>query len=528
MRALASVFLSLSLTALCLVLEARHVAGQGSRPQRGQREIDSMVALFYRRQDGPAAWISSGRPSANATSLVASLLEAGKDGLESRDYGAQSLARDLESVNPFDSPGPIDSMLTRAFFEFARDLSLGRVRPKTVNRSWRETAKAIDFVHLLEGSLASGEIRQTLERLAPAHAGYRKLREGLAYYRGLDSAGGWPIIPAGAAIRPADEDWRLPTIRRRLALENFEGGPPDSAEVYDAELEAQVRKYQERRGLTVDGIIGPATVASLNVGPAERVRQIVINLERWRWLPRALERPYVMVNTAGFLVDYVPEDGNGLTSRVIVGRRDWPTPIVSSTITAVVFRPSWSVPHSIAGKELLPLIRANPGYLRQQGFRVFKGKQEVNPAAVVWTSISRRSLSYRFVQKPGPYNPLGGAKLQFATDFGVYLHDTPSRALFELYPRRLSHGCVRVERIAELVARLLPGWSLDSVLTEMQHREEHRVPLAADVPVHLVYWTAWVDGEGVQFRDDGYGWDSPMQAGRSETASASPVPSYQR
>lgn len=520
--------LSLSLAALCLVLRAPPTVGQELRPHDGQRQVDSMVALFYRRQNGHPVWIQSGRPSADATSLVSSLLEAGKDGLESSDYGAQSLARDLESVRPLASWGLIDSTLTRAFFEFARDLSLGRVRPETGNRSWRGSAKTVDFVQMVEASLASGEIRQTLERLAPTHAGYRKLREALAHYRGLVSAGGWPGIPAGPAIQPGDEDWRLPTLRRRLSMENFDAGRLDSAEFYDVELETQVRKYQELRGLTVDGIIGPATVASLNVGPAARVRQIIVNLERWRWLPRALERPYVMVNTAGFLVDYVADDTSGLTSRVIVGRKDWPTPIVSSAITAVVFRPSWSVPHSIAGKELLPLIRANPGYLREQGFRVFKGKQEVNPAAVEWRSIGRRSLSYRFVQKPGPLNPLGGVKLQFDSDFGVYLHDTPSRSLFELYPRRLSHGCVRVERVTELVARLLPGWSLDSVLTEMQQGEEHRVPLPAAVPVHLVYWTAWVDAAGVQFRDDGYGWDSLIQPGVAESPCATPVPSYQR
>lgn len=506
----------LAILALPVTLQAHQDVGVVAiSPGRHPRavEMDSMLAAFYRRRWGRPAWVDSGRISAQAAELVAVLARAEEDGLEPGDYGLPGLAILLQS-EPVLELTRIDSLLTRGYLTFAAELTGGRVRPETVRGSWQGTRKSRDLVQLLEASLAAGAVGKSLRQLIPRHPGYQALRQALGRYRRLVSLDEWPVIPAGPAIRRGEADQRIPAIRRRLALECDVAPRLDSVvDTYDSALEEAIREYQETRGLEADGIIGAATIASLNVSPKSRVRQIIMNLERWRWLPERLEYPYVMINTGGFLLDYVDGDSGSFSSRVIVGRKDWQTPIVSSRITEVVFRPTWSVPTSIAAKELLPLIKRNPSYLRQQGIRVFKGGTEINPGAVAWQSIHRSALPYRFVQDPGPENPLGGVKFIFRSPFGVYVHDTPGRFLFTAPVRRFSHGCVRAERAAELALRLLPGWSGDAVLEAMSSGPERRVELFRDVPIHLVHWTAWVDEAGVvQFRDDGYGWDARLRA----------------
>jgi len=331
-------------------------------------------------------------------------------------------------------------------------------------------------------------------------------------------------VPAGSALEPGARSKLVAILRRRLAVEWYAAAADSDADRFDGPLEAAVREFQERHGLSPDGRVGPATRNAMNVSAGARARQIALNMERWRWLPRYLGDRYLVVNSAAFTLEIVDGGQSVLSMRAIVGRRDWPTPIVSSRVTHMIFRPAWYIPRKIAARELLPLVQRHRGYLAREGIRVLAdsaaGGRLIDPAEIDWSAVNESTFTYHLVQEPGPTNPLGGVKLVFWTPFGVFIHDTPARPLFTERFRALSHGCVRVEQAADLATYLVPDWPVDSIEAAMTAGRERIVRLHAAIPVHLVYFTAWSDGEGkVQLRDDVYGWDR-----RLAQALASPVP----
>ena len=241
-----------------------------------------------------------------------------------------------------------------------------------------------------------------------------------------------------------------------------------------------MRAFQRRHGLEEDGVAGPATLAELNQRAEDHVRQIEVNLERWRWLPRDLGRRHVRVNIAAFRLDAVEDGRTALDMRVIVGKPYTRTPMFGSAMDAVIFNPSWYVPTSIAVHEILPKARKDPSYLRRGGYEVLSGS--------------------RIRQRPGPQNALGRIKFVFPNRFNVYLHDTPARTLFGRTVRTFSHGCIRIEKPADLAVWVLggddPRWTAEAVRAGVEAGRERRVALHEKVPVHVAYWTAWADERG--------------------------------
>lgn len=477
--------------------------------------LDSMVARFYEQRGRRLAWSDSGVVSQEAAVLRRALTRAADDGLDPLDYPTAAIDSLLRGEL---SPGRVwclDSLLTLGFFQYASDVSRGRISPGAVDSLWRATPHAIDFVRLLERAVDSGQVAALLSSLSPPQPGYLALRRALARYRAVAANRGWPSVPAGPPLEPGGSGDRVLILRRRLTVEGYMASADSDAERFDPVLETAVREFQERHGLTADGIVGAVTRRALNVSPANRVQQITLNLERWRWLPRSLGARYVVVNSAAFALDVVDGGQRVLSMRAIVGRPDWPTPIVSSRVTDLTFRPIWFVPRAIAARELLPLVRRDHDYLAREGIRVFgdsaTGGVELDPTTIDWTTVTESTLTYQLAQEPGPDNPLGGVKLVFRTPFDVFIHDTPARPLFSERLRAFSHGCVRVEQAVDLATYLLPDWSVDSIQAAMTVGHERRVRLPVSIAVHLVYFTAWTDDEGeMQFRDDGYGWDAQL------------------
>ena len=455
-----------------------------------QSPIDSAVGRFYdaRWLDPAPAWVQRYGITRQATALLDVVAHADRDGLDPADYVTPTLESLLHRDLTFDDAWRLDTLLTRTFFLYARDVSYGRVEPALVDSQWTRSARSTDLANLLEMALDAEQVAPVLRDLAPSESGYVALRDALGRYRASAQHGDWP-----------------------MAL-----GPRLAAEGYDttAGVAAALRRFQELHGLEPDGILGPATQAQLRISAATRARTIALNLERWRWLPRSLGDRYILVNSAAFSLQLVEHDTVTLTMRAIVGRTDWPTPVVSSTATDLVFRPLWKVPRTIAVQELLPIVQKDPGYLARSGFRVFSDSsaaREVDPNTIDWGAVTQSSFAYQFVQEPGRENPLGGVKLVFWTPFSVFIHDTPARPLFSERWRTFSHGCVRVEGAAALAARLLEVWPDDSVRAAMATGRQRWVRLPEPIPVHLVYWTAWATDDGlVAFTDDPYKWDAEL------------------
>jgi murein L,D-transpeptidase YcbB/YkuD len=333
------------------------------------------------------------------------------------------------------------------------------------------------------------------------------LQVALARYREIAAAGGWVRIPEEARFQRGTSDSAVLVLRSRLRAEGYPlDFPSPGAERYDSVVERVVRRFQELHGLPADGVVGRATIKALNVTAAGRAAQIAANLVRERTGTALTTGRSIVVNVPAFTLEVVEDGRSRFTLRTIVGRSDWPTPLFHSIVTELVFGPSWVIPHSITVREILPEVRKDPGYFKRTGTRVFQqGKGEVDPTAVDWAGTSPRGFPYRFVQDPGPLNPLGGVKLVFRSAYQVFAHDTPARSLFARSRRTLSHGCIRVEHIERLLGYLLPAWPADSIQEMMRQGRDTRIALADSVPIHVVYRTAWLDPDGlVAFRDDVY------------------------
>ncbi|HET9481238.1 MAG TPA: L,D-transpeptidase family protein, partial [Candidatus Polarisedimenticolia bacterium] len=361
------------------------------------------------------------------------------------------------------------------------------------------------------------------------HAGYARLREALSRLRKAEAAGGWPAIPEGPALAPGSRGPRVQILRRRLAelpgVEDPDAGVTAAArDRFDAELAQSVRRFQERHGLEPDGRIGPTTLAALNAPVGWWIRQIELNLERWRWIPRGLGDPHVFVNIPGFDIQLEQSGATVWRARIVVGKAFTPTPVFSDRIVAIVVNPPWNVPESIARGEYLPELRDDPETFRSRGLRLLEGTGEdardVDPASVDWHALDEGRFPYRLRQDPGPDNALGRLKFHLTNEFSIYLHDTPARSLFGRSDRDLSHGCIRVERPLELAAMILGEASQDMLSEALEGTEERHLPVKPPVPIHILYLTAWVDEtDTLLFAPDVYGFDGPQRTALDRAAS---------
>lgn len=355
--------------------------------------------------------------------------------------------------------------------------------------------------------------------LTSSLAGYERLRQALGHYRSLAAAGGWAHLPDGPTLRVGDWSAAVPPLRRRLLREGVEPVADAGSEQFDADVEDAVRRFQARHGLQVDGAVGPRTRAALNVSAAQRVDQLIANLERRRWLGDAPGRRQVRVNAAAFTLDAIEGDAVALHMRVVVGRPYRPTPEFSDRIRYLVLNPYWEVPTRLAVQDKLPEIKRDPGYLASEHLRVLSGwgpdARELDPAQIDWQRL-RGHVPYRLRQDPGPWNALGRIKFMFPNAYDVYLHDTPSRGLFAHAERSFSSGCIRVEQALALADWLLqddPQWTPAALREAIDSGRMRTVNLRTPVPVYLLYWTAWVGSDGrVQFRRDLYERDAALAA----------------
>lgn len=485
------------------------------------------LPLVYGERGFSPIWFSGDQLSAGTGRFLRSLREGDVEGLRPEDYHLATIdsLRGASPDNEEEELGrrvDLELLLSDAFLVYGSHLLQGRVNPVSINPEWLANRRNADMGRVLTEAVATGDFQGALEALLPRQAGYGRLKEALARFRDLAASGGWGSIPEGATFREGESDPRVPALRARLLVA---GDLPDTATegpwegsdslLFDPVLGDAVRGFQRRHGLDADGAVGAATLAALNVPVQERIRQLEVNLERWRWLPEDLGRRHILVNIAGFSVSVVEGEETVLDMRAIVGRQYRETPVFSSRMTYLVLSPYWHVPPTIAAVDKLPEIRKDPGYLAAQRMTLLDAftNLPVDPTGVDWSVMTGAEFNrtYRIRQDPGPNNALGDVKFMFPNPHNVYLHDTPTRELFARTERNFSSGCIRIEKPMELARYLLQGdprWDGDELRAVINRRVETTVTLRDPVPVHLLYWTAWVGEDGqLNFRRDLYGRD---------------------
>lgn len=493
----------------------------------GGEPVYARMALpeFYRRRLYHPAWSWRGQSTVAVTDLLTQIREAAAEGLVPEHYHLPAIEALLAQL-AWKQPGgrqsaallaDLDLLLTDAFLALGSHFLGGRIDPATIDPEWHARSRRGDPVQVLEHALRTGSVGAALRGLLPPQPEYAGLRRALVDYRLLAAAGGWPTVPEGRKLRRGDVGARVSALRSRLAVtgEVAEG----TGGIFDRTLEEGVRRFQLRHGLEDDGVVGRATLAALNVPASERVRQIEVNLERWRWLPQNLGERFVLVNIADFTLTLIDQGEAVMDMRVVVGRPIRHTPVFSDRITYLVLNPSWQVPDMIAVKDILPQMRQDGSYLEKMGIKVFQGwgakAREIDPGAIDWQRMTPENFPYRLRQEPGPLNALGRIKFMLPNDHDIYLHDTPARELFRKEERTFSSGCIRIEKPLELAEYLLQGTSVGNrpALEAALIRDRNTaIALPKPIPVHLLYWTSWVDRQGkVHFRHDIYGRDETLR-----------------
>ncbi|HEX9630972.1 MAG TPA: L,D-transpeptidase family protein [Gemmatimonadales bacterium] len=505
-------------------------AGVVTELRAGGEAVYESVALpgFYVRRLYRPAWSDERGPTRLADDLVRALRGADREGLRPDDYHLAAIDTLLAAVRADARSGGVivpdrwaelDLLLTDAFLVYGSHLLAGRVNHETLQPEWVANRRGADFAAVLEAALGSGDVVVTLATLAPPQRGFRRLREALARYREVVATGGWPAIPPGPTLKGGDRGPPVTALRERLRFEDdLRPAAQQDAHLFDEELEQALKRFQRRHGLAADGVVNAATRAELNVPVERRAAQLELNLERWRWLPEDLGRRHIIVNIAAFTLDVVEAAAVVKTMRVVVGRPYRRTPVFSDTMRYLVLNPSWQVPRSLAVQDLLPRIKRDPSYLAGHKVRVFQGwgpeAREVDPATVAWSAITPAGFPFRLAQDPGPLNALGRIKFMFLNRFNVYLHDTPARELFDETERDFSSGCIRVEQAIDLAEYLLRRdgqWGRETIVRALGEVVDRTVPLPEPMPIHLLYWTAWADGDGtIHFRRDIYDRDAPL------------------
>lgn len=466
---------------------------------------------FYAAHAFTALWCDATGLLPRAAQLADALRAASLEGLQLTVAQHRALARMAAPVDAT-SCAEADLLLTQAFHELALRLGRGQLVPTTIDPLWHYALPEVDTVALLEAVAAGADVQPALRATAPRSDAYAGLVELLARYRAIAAAGGWPRIESkGASLRLGDDSEEVPVLRRRLLVTGDLAEGDGDATLFDEALEAAVRQFQQRHGLGDDGVVGRKTRLALSVPVEQRIAQILLNLERWRWLPRSLGARYVWVNTADFSLSLHENDRVSGTMRVIVGREERETPAFSEPMTHLVVNPSWSVPNKIAVEDLLPKQLHDPGYVARKRIRVLSSWSanavELDPYMVDWSAYRNvKYLPFKFEQASGPDNSLGRVKFLMPNPYSVYLHDTPSRNLFSRTTRAFSSGCIRVEDPVSLAQFALGAdWAGRSVEDMIAAGKTQYVRLPEPLPVYLVYLTGWRDDEGrAQFRDDIY------------------------
>jgi murein L,D-transpeptidase YcbB/YkuD len=485
----------------------------GAKPAKIDDEQWSHTRALYKAWGDNPLWLSSdGLHETRTKAITDAILLANTDGMRMEDYPIGPLAQAIATLKQTRTPtadqlATADVLLTASYVALGEDLMTGQIDPKTVAQSWHVNPEEENVDSALVRNLRYEQLDRALATLRPTDDDYAGLSKELQRWRTIVAKGGWQAIPEvsgnvkpGASTSPAV----IAALRNRLAAEGISaataGASTDSTRpagatsggVYDRDLAGAVAVFQQRHSINVDSALGKETIDAMNVSASYRLGEIAANMERYRWLPRSFGSRYIFVNVPAFHLEAYDSGQKALEMKVIVGQeyQDKATPVFADSMETVVFRPYWNVPPSIAAKEIFPKGSAYMAANNMETFR--QGGQ---------TGVR---------QRPGPKNALGFVKFLFPNDFNIYLHDTPNHELFEKDVRAFSHGCIRLEKPAELAQWVL-GWPADRVEQAMKEGPDDKgVKLPRKIPVYITYFTTYISNGQLFFGNDLYNRDDRL------------------
>lgn len=481
----------------------------------------SELTEFYTKRRFSPAWSDDTGLLPIGETLVFALKMASQDGLNARDYRLESIETIMDHlyISCLDNGIPdskklaeLDLLLSDAFFLYTTHLASGRVKIRSYQTDFIKEPILEKLPSILEEALEKENLLDVIENVKPADIGYKNLVIALNRYKEIVRQGGWPLIPSGAILKKGSRGERVRLLSKRLAITgDLKEMQDKGSDVFSPAIEKAVRHFQKRNNLRADGIVGTNTLTALNTPASERLRQIELNIERWRWLPKDLGDLYIKVDIPSFKLNVIENGQSVLNMKVIVGKLKRPTPLVAKNMSYLVINPYWYVPPTIAIEDKLPLIRRDPYYFSRNNFRVYRGGVQIDPMRINWSAVGRSNFSFSLRQSPGPHNALGRIKFMFPNKHSVYLHDTPKKHLFNKSFRTFSSGCVRIEKpltLAEYLLKDRPGWTKYKIQSTINSFKSRTLKLKSPIPVYLMYWTAWADKDGrVYFGPDIYGLD---------------------
>jgi murein L,D-transpeptidase YcbB/YkuD len=470
---------------------------------------------LYKIYGSNPLWLTSnGLHQTRTKALTNAILAANGDGMRLDDYPIGALAQAIGALKQTKTPtaeqlATADVILTASYTSLGEDLLTGQVDPRTVAQAWHVNPEKENIDSALVRNLRYEQLDKALATMRPTDDDYAGLSKQLVAYREIVAKGGWQPVPETKNLKPGEpgNPAVLAAVRNRLAVEGivpasgankasmipaFQRADSSPASTYDHDLAQAVALFQERHGINVDSSLGKETVESMNVPAAFRLGEIAANMERYRWLPRSFGKRYIFVNVSAFKLEAYDSGQKALEMKVIVGQeyQDKATPVFADSMETVVFRPYWNVTPDIAAKEVFPKGAA---YMERENMETY-----------------RENGQLRVRQRPGPKNALGFVKFLFPNDFNIYLHDTPNHELFKEDVRAFSHGCIRVEKPAELAQWVL-GWPADKVQADMDNPPDNKsVKVPQKIPVYITYFTTYINNGQLYFGNDLYSRDDKL------------------
>ena len=478
---------------------------------------------YYSVAENRLLWVDENGLNDRAKSVIEEIGKADEYGLRPSDYKLPKV--DEESADA-KSLADAEIKISFAVLGYARDARGGRITPQRVSPNLDPELVLPNPMEVIESISFRSDPAAYLRSFQPDQPQFEALRKALIAARGGNPDPDVVRIPDGPTLKLGVDDEQVALLRKRLDIPVEDGGKET---VFDASVHAAVQHFQESRGVLPDGHVGPGTRRLLNqqhqqASSPAKTRLILLNMERWRWLPHDLGEFYVNVNIPEFMVRVMGDGKLVHTARVVVGKPDKQTPVISDEMQEIVFNPYWNVPNSIKTEEIRPFLREEGGWfggggwntavLERHNLRINIGGREVDPSRIDWNRIDIRSLN--IYQPPGPDNVLGNVKFVFPNKHDVYMHDTTQKALFAKTVRAESHGCMRVQNPDQLALTLLrqdQGWSAGRIASAIQGGPDQHIALRQRIPVYITYFTLWVNNDGsISTFGDLYGHDARMAA----------------